>query len=469
MSSAVMDLDSSSTISETLSAFAASATFDTIPSVVIDYSLLCIADSIGIAFASQQFSFAESGLGAMRALGATGTCSVIGSEQQLSSRDAAFLNGLLVHGLDYDDTHSESIIHCSASVLPMALAQGYTHNRSGQAALSAYVVAVETSARLGQVADGMFQKKGFHPTGLVSIFGCTLGASMLANLSESQTTQAQGIALSMASGSMQFLEDGAWTKRMHPGCSASSAITATALAANGFKGPANAYEGRYGLYPLYLAGQGINIERVTHALGSHWELLNVAIKPYPVCHFNHACMDSVITLMSEYNLQADDIQEITAFLHENQFDVVCKPAAAKKIPKSDYDAKFSLQFCVAAAATRGEFGLAELEPEALQDEEILALAQRVNFEHWEQSQFPEYFSGGIRIRTSAGQVIEHREMVNRGAAGRALETLAVRQKFNANMLTSTTQSRADEVWDEIMALPRAATLEKLNKTLTTRG
>lgn len=181
------------------------------------------------------------------------------------------------------------------------------------------------------------------------------------------------------------------------------------------------------------------------------------------------CMDSVIALMRQHNLQPADIQEITAFLHENQFDVVCKPADAKRIPTSDYDAKFSLQFCVAAAAARGEFGLAELEPAALQDKEILALAQRVNFEHWEQSKFPEYFSGGIRITTRSGELVEHFETRNRGAAGRALDADAVRQKFNANMLTSTNQSRADEVWDEIMALPAAATLERLNTTLSARG
>jgi 2-methylcitrate dehydratase PrpD len=465
----VTSADDAPSISEVLADFSVTCDFSALPPNVVDYALLCIADSVGIAFASHQFSFAQSGIGAMQTLGSTGTCRVIGSEHLLSSRDAAFLNGLLVHGLDYDDTHSESIIHCSASALPMALAQGYTHGASGQEALMAYIVAVEASARLGQVADGMFQKNGYHPTGLVSIFGCTLGAGRLANLTQTQTVRAQGIALSMASGSMQFLEDGAWTKRMHPGDSASNSIMATALAANEFQGPADAYQGRYGLYPLYLRGQEVNVEPVTRGLGHRWELLNIAIKPYPVCHFNHACIDSIISLMQQHNLHPGDIQEVTALLHENQFDVVCKPAAAKRIPTSDYDAKFSIQYCIAAAAVRGEFGLAELEPDALRNKDILALAQCVSFEHWEQSQFPEYFSGGVRIKTSTGDLLEHREPVNRGAAGRALSTDEVRQKFNANMLTNTNQSRADEIWQAIMALPSAATLEQLNQILSARG
>ncbi|MEH6517092.1 MAG: MmgE/PrpD family protein [Halioglobus sp.] len=469
MTDATSNAEQSPSISEVLAEFAATSEFGALPSEVIDYALLCIADSVGIAFASHQFSFAQSGIGAMQALGSTGICSVIGGEQLLSSRDAAFLNGLLVHGLDYDDTHSESIIHCSASALPMALAQGYTHGASGPEALMAYIVAVEASARLGQVADGMFQKNGFHPTGLVSVFGCTLGAAKLANLTEAQTIRAQGIALSMASGSMQFLEDGAWTKRMHPGDSASNSIMATALAANDFQGPADAYQGRYGLYPLYLPGQKVDVEPVTRELGHHWELLNIAVKPYPVCHFNHACIDSVILLMQQHNLDPGDIQEVTALLHENQFDVVCKPAEAKRIPTSDYDAKFSIQYCIAAAAVRGEFGLAELEPDALRNKEILALAQGVNFEHREQSQFPEYFSGGVRIKTSTGEFLEHYEPVNRGAAGRALSTEEVRHKFNANMLTSTNQSRADDIWQAIMALPSAATLEQFNHILSARG
>ena len=469
MTNTLPNAENSSSISEIMAEFATNSEFGALPPEVIDYALLCIADSVGIAFASHQFSFAESGIGAMQALGSTGTCSVIGGEQLLSSRDAAFLNGLLVHGLDYDDTHSESIIHCSASALPMALAQGYTHGASGPEALMAYIVAVEASARLGQVADGMFQKNGYHPTGLVSIFGCVLGAGRLAKLSRLQTIRAQGIALSMASGSMQFLEDGAWTKRMHPGDSASNAIMAAALAANDFQGPADAYQGRYGLYPVYLRGQEVNTEPVTRELGHHWELLNIAIKPYPVCHFNHACIDSVVSLMQQHNLHPGDIREVTALLHENQFDVVCKPAEKKRIPTSDYEAKFSIQYCIAAAAVRGEFGLAELEPDALNDTKILALAQCVNFEHCERSQFPEYFSGGVRIKTSKGEVLEHYEPVNRGAAGRALSTAEVRQKFNANMLTSTNQSQADEIWQAIMALPSAYTLEGLNHILSARG
>ena len=469
MTDTINDTDDRPIISASLSKFASDATFEGIPTAVVDYALLCIADSVGIAFASHQFSFATSGIAAMEALGGTGHCSVIGGGQLLSPRDAAFLNGLLIHGLDYDDTHSESIIHASASALPMALAQGYSHNASGKEALLAYIIAVEVSARLGKVADGMFQKRGFHPTGLVSIFGCTLGAAMLANLSELQATQAQGIALSMASGSMQFLEDGAWTKRMHPGGSASSAILATALAANGFVGPADAYEGRYGLYPLYLPGQNMNLEPVTQGLGTHWELLNVAIKPYPVCHFNHACMDAVTTLMKEHQLEPDDIQNITALLHENQFDVVCKPAKTKRVPTSDYDAKFSLQYCIAAAATRGSFGLEELKAEALRDKAILALAQKVNFEHWDQSQFPEYFSGGVCVKTRSGELIQHLEPINRGAAGRALSANEVRQKFNANMLTSTSKSRTEEVWKAIMALPNSDTLEPINRVLSGRG
>lgn len=469
MTNAAINTQKSANIGDVLAEFALSSRFDALPSEVIAYALLCIADSVGIAFASHQFSFAQSGINTMQSLGSTGTCSVIGGKQLLSSRDAAFLNGLLVHGLDYDDTHSESIIHCSASALPTILAQGYTSKVSGAEALNAYVVAVEASARLGQVADGMFQKTGFHPTGLVSIFGCALGAGMLAKLTQPQIVKAQGIALSMASGSMQFLEDGAWTKRMHPGASASSAIMAAALAANEFQGPADAYQGRYGLYPLYLPGQEVNVEPVTRELGTHWELLKIAVKPYPVCHFNHACIDSVITLMNKHNLRPDDIQEITALLHENQFDVVCNPADAKRVPTSDYDAKFSIQFCIAAAASRGEFGLAELEPDALQDKEILALAQRVNFKHWGGSKFPEYFSGGVGIKTYAGELFEHHETVNRGAAGRTLTVDEVREKFNANMLTSTDQNRADEVWQEIMALPTATTLEPLNQLLSARG
>ena len=454
-----------STISQRFAEYAQCFSLTSVPDAVVDYAKLCVADSIGIGFASHNYEFAPRSIDAVSQLAGNGDCPVIGTRLRLPPRDAALLNGLLIHGLDFDDTHSGAVIHGSTSAVPLVLAEGARRNLSGAAALAAYILAIETDARIGQVAKGMLQKIGFHPTGLVGIFGCVVAAGYLGKLNALQLARAQGIALSMASGSLEFLEDGAWTKRMHPGWAASSAITAVALAAGDFVGPLNAYEGRYGLYNLYLRELPEDAGSVAADLGDTWEMMRVAIKPYPVCHFNHGCIDSMLALVEQHALKPDDIESVTALVHEKQHDVVCKPEAAKRRPKNDYDAKFSVHFALAAAAVRRRFTLAELEDDALRDPVILSLCDRISFAHYEESRYPQYYSGGVVIRTNDGRRLEHCELENRGADTCPLSHDDVRAKFMGNVERRLSDDHADRLWAAIQNLDSAANLDELNAAL----
>ena len=177
-----------------------------------------------------------------------GERAVIGMAKRLAQRDAALLNGVLCHGLDYDDTHMTGIIHLTVSVLPTVLSLAGQRGASGADMLAAYIAGVETGARIASATRGGLHAHGFHPTAVVGAFASTLAAGRLLGLDAAQLVHAQGVALSMASGSLQFIEDGAWTKRMHPGWAAQAAITAATFAANGIQAPQAPYEGRYGFY-----------------------------------------------------------------------------------------------------------------------------------------------------------------------------------------------------------------------------
>jgi 2-methylcitrate dehydratase PrpD len=204
------------TLADVLSQFALPLGYDDIPATVRERAKHLILDSVGIALASTKYPFASVSLAALEELG-TGTSAVIGIGRRLSLRDAVLMNGILVHGLDFDDTHSRGVIHATASSFPCALALADRDDTDGQTLLAAYVAAMEVATRLGSVAKGGFHQVGFHPTGLIGAFGCALAAAKLLGLDPQRATMAQGIVLSMASGSLEFLEDGAWTKRMHPG------------------------------------------------------------------------------------------------------------------------------------------------------------------------------------------------------------------------------------------------------------
>ncbi len=462
-------LEGHSTISASLAAFAADFSLDEAPSHVVERAKLHILDCFGIALASTTFEFGQRAANALRALGGDGGYPVIGFDMALPVRDQALLNGTLIHGLDFDDTHTDGVIHASASALAAAFAQGLRHDASGSEMMAAYLIGVEVSARIGAAAQGGFHSRGYHPTGLVGVFGAALSAAKLGHLTPKQMEDAQGIALSQSSGNLEFLSDGAWTKRMHPGWAATSAITAAALAKEGFKGPSQAYEGRYGLFNLYLGQENsANLAMCTAGLGEVWELENVGFKPYPACHFNHAFADATLALMSQ-GLTADNVESVTAFIHPTQAAVVCEPLVQKRRPQNAYDAQFSIPYIVATSLTRGRFTLDELDADAINDEKALAIAAKVDWQDDPDTAFPRYYSGKLIARTKDGRTIEHREAVNRGSDANPLSSDDIAEKFWANATRAVSKSKAQRVYDEVMNLEMAEELWPLARALSLAG
>jgi 2-methylcitrate dehydratase PrpD len=434
-----------------------------IPDEVAERACLHILDALGVALAATMYPFARRGLAAIGSMAGAGGYPVIGRPERLALRDAAIANGFLIHGLDFDDTHGESIVHATASALPTVLAAGLSAGATGAEALAAYLAAIEADARIGSVG-GAFQKRGFHPTGVVGAFGATLAAGRLWSLDADVLARAQGIVLSLAGGTLQFLEDGAWTKRMHPGWAAACGLQAAGLARGGFTGPAQAYEGRFGLYRTYLgedAGHdpGAALTQRLADLGERWEMLRVGIKPYPVCHYNHAYADCVLALAAEHGLTPDHVERMVARVHADEVDVVCEPEARKRRPQSDYEAKFSVQYLMAATLVKGRFTLDELEDDVLADPEILALAQRCSYEVDPKSTFPRYFPGEVVVHTRDGRELRHAEPVNRGADERPLSRADIVAKFEDNAGRVLGKKSVRSLRDRVLDLPQLQRLD----------
>jgi 2-methylcitrate dehydratase PrpD len=446
------------TVAERLGRFMAELSMERIPAAVGARARHLMLDGVGIALASGGYDFAHRTLTAMRDLGGIGDSPVIGFPDRLPFRDAALVNGLLVHGLDFDDTHLGGVVHPTASLLPTILAVGAREHSSGAEALAAYVGGVEVAARLGAVAKGGFHQVGFHPTGLVGAFAAALAAGKLMHLTEAQLATAQGIVLSTASGTLEFLEDGAWNKRLHPGWAAVAGITAAALARQGFVGARNVYEGRFGLYASHLQEryEPADLTMATAALGEAWELVNVAVKPFPACHFTHACADAAIALHREYRPDPARIRRIEALVPAEVIKTVCEPVASKRRPATAYDAQFSIPYLVATALLRGRFTLAELTPEALADPATLALAERVDYAADPDSGFPEYYSGALVVTLEDGRILRHREHKNRGCADRPLTDADILAKYRHNAELAVAPARAARIADQILAFDAAA-------------
>ena len=454
-------------LSRAIAEHALALSVDDVPEDIWRYLKLCLADAVGIAFASRHYDFASTSLQSLDRLGSEGTASIIGQERRVALRDAALMNGLLIHGLDYDDTHLASVVHCSASAFPAALALAEHQKLDGRSLLLATLIAIEIDALLGTQAGGVFQQVGFHPTGVVGVFGATVAAARLLGGDEQALVRSQGVALSLSSGSMAFLDDGSWTKRLHPGWAASAALQAASLGVSGFEGPAEAYGGRFGFYSLYAPGTAVETETLSAQLFKDWALRSVAIKPYPICHFNHAPVDAALHLRQQYGLTPDIIESVAVLLHERQFGVVVDPIESKRVPQSEYDAKFSVPYAVATALVEGRFGLAELDDAARLSSNALALAQRVHCEHDARSKYPDVFSGGVRITTTDGRVLEHFDEINRGAAGQLLSAESVYEKFMANCALTVSGEQAEALWQSLQRMDDLEDVTELMALLRT--
>jgi 2-methylcitrate dehydratase PrpD len=410
---------------------------------------LHILDALGLGLASNAYDYGKKSVEGVAAMGPGGTCSVIGRTERMEMRDAALANGILIHGLDFDDTHLASIIHPTCTALPAALALGESLGVSGTALLEAFLVGAETGIRIGGAVDGGFHHVGYHATGVVSHFASAVTAGKLLGLDEDQITAAQGITGSTASGIQVFLEEGAWTKRFHPGWGAVAGITAAHLARAGFKGPSRPYEGKFGLFATHLH-EPAKVEELTDGLGTDWRFGDTALKPYPVCHFVHGCADAAIELHHE--IAGAKITAVKAWLPQPTLHIIAEPAEAKERPTTDYEAKFSAQFVTAYCLLRGRFGLPDLQPEALADAEVLALSQKVTCLEDPDTAFPTYFSGGVEVTLADGRVLKRHVRVNSGAGERAMTPEAVAEKFLASASLAIPAAQAERIRDAVLRL-----------------
>ena len=431
--------------------FAAALDPADVPDEVLERARHLVLDAVGLAYASTAYRFSGVARDALATFGG-GDHPVLGMPDRLSPRDAAVLNGVLVHGMDFDDTHIPAVTHVSAAALPAALSAATVAGASTREMLLAYVLGVEVSARVGLGGAGGFHDVGFHPTAVAGAFGAAVAAGRLTGLDADGLVAAQGVVGSMSAGLLEFLEDGSWTKRLHPGWAAMCGLTAAAFARAGWTGPAAVYEGRFGLYATHLAGRPNRPEAVGEDLGTRWELIRTAVKPYPICHFNHAFADAALLLREEHGIEPADVRAIRCAIHPVPGKVVCQPPENKWAPRDEYDAKFSLPFAVSAALARGRFTLAELEDEALADPEILALARKVEVVDDHEGLFPDAYSGRVEIELADGRVVAHREQVNRGHDQRPLTNAEIVEKFEGTIGRVADAATAERVRAAVLSL-----------------
>jgi 2-methylcitrate dehydratase PrpD len=422
------------TAAETIAAWATRLTLDDVPDEVVEHAKLHVLDVLGCGLAAHALGVAQEGRALMAEQGGEPDATVIGLRSRLPAANAAFANAMLCHGLDFDDTHSDSVSHVSAVVTPASLAATEARAASGRDALAAIVAGNEIVCRVGMAASGRFHARGFHPTAICGIFGGTASVARLTGLDAPAMTRALGIAGSFAAGIFAYLVDGTPTKPMHPAWAAHGAHLAAGLARFGASGPQSVFEGKFGLYHAFLGAEEGEIDLLGQLddLGSRWETPRIAYKPYPVCHFMHGSLGAAADAQAGRTFAPEEIAEVVVTVPAEGVPLVLEPAADKQVPRSEYDGKFSLQYSVASQLVRGHVSVGDFTDEAIADPSVLAVAAKVRYEEQAYPTYPQAFPGGVRVTLASGEVLAGDLPHQKGAPENPFSADEVRAKFREN-------------------------------------
>jgi 2-methylcitrate dehydratase PrpD len=450
--------------SQAIARYVRELNLENVPQAVVDKAKLVFLDTLGVALASSTMDFGRMVINVAQQLGGTPSSRLIGSRLKVAAANAVLANGTLAHGLDYDDTLEAAIVHTGCCAGMTALAVGEELGASGKAVLEAAIAATEVMCKIGLVAPGKFHARGFHPTALCSTFGAAAAASKLYGLDPAQWNDAFGLCGSQSSGIIEYLADGTWTKRLHPGWSAHGGVIATLLAREGFRGPATVFEGQHGFYRAFGGANEYPFEQLNE-LGRLWEIPKLTFKSYPCGSISHPYMDCALTLRQKHAIKSDQVIEIVCRTAEGPVHRLWEPLEQKRRPPTPYAAKFSLPFSIAVMLIRGKAGLEEFSDAAIRDPEILDLASKVRYELDSTIDYPRHFSGHVKISLADGTMLEENQPYPRGGFESPLPPEEIEAKFRANARLALSEGQLDLIVKSVKTLEQLPSITALTDYL----
>jgi 2-methylcitrate dehydratase PrpD len=448
-------------ITAELSQFAADIRLDRLPPAIGLRARFLLLDLVGnIVRARYDAESTPSFLAAVRAMGmAAGNSGVFGDAARYTPAGAAFLNGALAHSLDFDDTHAAGSLHPGAPVIPAALAAGEMTGASGADVLAGIVAGYEVACRTAlALPAGEHYDRGFHPTATCGAFGAAAAAARVLGLTADGVESALGTVLSQCAGSLQFLVNGAWTKRFQVGWAACNGLMAATLVNAGFKGPCEALEGRHGFLRAYAPNP--NPGRAIQNLGSEFELMATAVKPYPSCRYGHAGIDAAIALRTSNRLEPTEINAVTLGLPRAGMMLIGEPPDKKADPQNVVDGQFSGPFVIAVALATGKMGWESYG--LLRDATVRNLLPKVTctVDPEVEAEFPTNMSAKLTI-TARGENYSEKVIVPKGEPTNFLSEVELRAKFAGLTDTVLGAERSARLADAVMRIDTATDVANL--------
>lgn len=343
--------------------------FDDLPPRVIELSKQLILDHVGVAVGGMDHEAVAIALDVARGLGGAPQATVIGHGDRTSVVNAATVNGISSHVLDYDDTHIPTILHPTGPIMSAAFPMAELNGASGRDLIRAHAVAVEVSARVSLALFPEHYDAGWHMSGTTGTLGAATAAALLAGVTPGRLVTALGIAATQASGQRE--QFGAMTKSLHVGKAGANGLLAALLAARGFTASPDSLQGRRGMFSVMSSAS--RSEELTAGLGRDWEIERVGIKPYSCGVVAHPPIDAVRRLATEHGLSADEIDQIELRVNPLVVELTGKPE-----PRTGLEGKFSVVFCGAIAMIEGSAGPRQFTDAAVVRPDVVALRDRIH-------------------------------------------------------------------------------------------
>jgi 2-methylcitrate dehydratase PrpD len=446
-------------LAERLAQFVVEARVRTPPAAAMVAARMRVLDGLGVALAALSAGSVVRPSMALALFGRHGFASAIGYHQPMPTAAAALHNGLLIHGLEFDDTHIGAVVHGAPVVLPAVLAYAEQESLSGDAVLRAVCVGWEVLVRIGEALRGELQRYGFQATSVAGPLAAAAAIAHLAGHDARRTAYALGIAGSQSSGVFEFLSYGATSKTLHGGWAALGGLIAASLAADGMTGPASILEGRSGLFAAFARAPelGARMESQLADLGERWAVTEARPKIVPCCHYIQAFLEALDTVLLG-RVAASQIHGIRCIVDPRQAQLICEPWPDKLSPPTGYAAKWSLPFCLAARMLRGAVDVKLFEDSF--DPAVLAFAQRISWDAQEDS-FPERYPGRLIVTLADGRTIESYVPDVLGAPDHPFPEEALIRKFRNAAEAVLTAEHSQALLGELLSLESAPSLRNL--------
>lgn len=415
-----------------LAEYATSVRLENLPPSAVEFTKKDIYDSLatGIVGSSalgvkEMLSFAEEVGGAPQA-----TVFVFGNK--LPAHVAAAINTVMIHGYDYDDTHDVAMMHCGAIVISSALAAAEKQGGvSGADFLAAVTVGLDIHCRLGLATTIGIVESGWVYTSLLGVFGAVAAVGRIIGLTADEMVNAFGIAYAQAAGNYQAITDSAWTKRIQPGFASQAAIVACMLAQKGVQGAKNVFEGRYGLFHVYLHDR-YDPAPLVDGLGEKFMHEDLAFKPWPCARPNQPPINVCLEARERFDLDPNKVKHVEIRMNEHLYICSCIPDEIRKKPSTIVEGQFSIPYSCACALVNGRVGLADYTQTGISRPDVLAMAAKIDGvidAEIEKNHRAKVCPVVAKIEMDDGSIFEHRLDVTLGCKEKPMTDVDVMEKM----------------------------------------